>query len=213
MRSFAVVTFLAIFVLQVQSHGRLYEPPGRASAWRFGFKTPADYNDNELFCGGFGRQYNNVNQGRCGVCGDEWSMPTPRLHEDGGKYGTGLVVRKHLQGSEISVTVDITAHHKGWFEFKVCPIVEGKEVTQECLDQYPLYINEANGTRYHLPPGSTVGIYKFIVRLPEKLTCDRCFFQWHYTCGNNWGICPDGKGAVGCGIQETFRGCADITIA
>lgn len=30
--------------------------------------------------------------------------------------------------------------------------------------------------------------------------------------GNNWGMCEDGKGAVGCGPQEEFRACADIAI-
>ena len=30
--------------------------------------------------------------------------------------------------------------------------------------------------------------------------------------GNNWGKCDDGSGAVGCGPQETFRGCADVEI-
>lgn len=36
-----------------RGHGRLADPPSRASAWRFGFNTPKDYNDNEGFCGGF----------------------------------------------------------------------------------------------------------------------------------------------------------------
>lgn len=31
--------------------------------------------------------------------------------------------------------------------------------------------------------------------------------------GNNWGNCPNGTGAIGCGPQEEFRACADITIA
>lgn len=30
--------------------------------------------------------------------------------------------------------------------------------------------------------------------------------------GNNWGICPDGSGQVGCGNQEQFRGCADVAV-
>ena len=37
----------------VEGHGRLIEPPSRSSAWRFGFPTPINYDDNELFCGGF----------------------------------------------------------------------------------------------------------------------------------------------------------------
>ena len=34
-------------------HGRLWDPPSRSTAWRQGFNTPINYNDNELFCGGF----------------------------------------------------------------------------------------------------------------------------------------------------------------
>ncbi|KAF8764486.1 hypothetical protein HNY73_022552 [Argiope bruennichi] len=30
--------------------------------------------------------------------------------------------------------------------------------------------------------------------------------------GNNWGRCEDGQSRLGCGPQETFRGCADIVI-
>jgi hypothetical protein len=29
------------------------DPPARNSMWRFGFATPVDYNDNELYCGGY----------------------------------------------------------------------------------------------------------------------------------------------------------------
>jgi len=36
--------------------------------------------------------------------------------------------------------------------------------------------------------------------------------QWKYIAGNNWGICADGNGAVGCGEQEEFRACSDVAI-
>lgn len=46
--------FLSLFVLsQVDGHGRLIDPPARSTAWRYGFKTPVNYNDNELYCGGY----------------------------------------------------------------------------------------------------------------------------------------------------------------
>lgn len=67
--------------------------------------------------------------------------------------------------------------------------------------------------------------------LPEGLTCEHCVLRWHYRAGkfffsskidqrnlcaffvgNSWGICEDGTGATGCGDQETFRSCSDITI-
>ena len=47
-----LVAVVALFG-HVAGHGRLEEPPSRASAWRFGFKTPVNTQDNELFCGGF----------------------------------------------------------------------------------------------------------------------------------------------------------------
>ncbi len=34
-------------------HGRLWLPPSRSSMWRQGFANPTNYNDHELFCGGF----------------------------------------------------------------------------------------------------------------------------------------------------------------
>ncbi|XP_045112765.1 uncharacterized protein LOC123505481, partial [Portunus trituberculatus] len=37
-------------------------------------------------------------------------------------------------------------------------------------------------------------------------------FQWRYVSGNNWGVCEDGTGAIGCGPQEEFRACADVAI-
>ncbi|OQR75717.1 hypothetical protein BIW11_00726 [Tropilaelaps mercedesae] len=33
-----------------------------------------------------------------------------------------------------------------------------------------------------------------------------------YQQGNNWGTCENGTQAVGCGPQETFRGCADVSV-
>lgn len=51
-------------------HGRLIEPPSRSSAFRYGFQTPPNYNDHELYCGGFARQQRNG--GKCGECGDAW---------------------------------------------------------------------------------------------------------------------------------------------
>jgi len=37
----------------VSGHGRLVEPPSRASMWRYGYATKPDFHDNQLWCGGF----------------------------------------------------------------------------------------------------------------------------------------------------------------
>ena len=45
--------FILIFIVQdVYGHGRLRNPPSRASMWREGFDNPPDYSDNQGFCGG-----------------------------------------------------------------------------------------------------------------------------------------------------------------
>jgi Lytic polysaccharide mono-oxygenase, cellulose-degrading len=57
--SFQIIffTILTFYIKYANTHGRLIEPPSRATAWRFGFKTPENYNDHELFCGGYVKQY------------------------------------------------------------------------------------------------------------------------------------------------------------
>jgi predicted carbohydrate-binding protein with CBM5 and CBM33 domain len=57
---FAVLISLVLLVGVVErtnAHGRLEEPAARNCAWRFGYKTPENYNDNELNCGGVGQQW------------------------------------------------------------------------------------------------------------------------------------------------------------
>ncbi|KAL6428277.1 hypothetical protein ACFW04_008529 [Cataglyphis niger] len=198
-----------LVVGKVSAHGRLIEPPSRASMWRYGFDTPHDYNDHECYCGGFTRQWQR-NKGKCGICGDPWDSPTPRAHETGGKYGNGVIVRRYRTGSVIPVRVELTANHHGYFEFRTCAMTyRDREVTQDCLDRHLLSAKNGS-TRYYPGPGNRVfeGYYK----LPEGLTCAQCVFQWRYIAGNNWGDCGNGTGAVGCGPQEEFRACADIVI-
>ena len=201
----------------VHGHGRLIEPPSRSSMWRYGFDTPPDYNDHELYCGGFSRQWQR-NKGRCGICGDPWDTPQPRLHEAGGKYGTGTLVRKYLTGSVITIRVELTANHRGYFEFRLCPVNDLKnDATQECLDRYVLRRVEGreqgeqpHETRLYPGPGNKVFASRYT--LPPELTCKHCVMQWRYIAGNNWGMCPNGTGAVGCGPQEEFRACADVAV-
>ena len=116
-------------------HGRLIQPPSRSSAWRYGFNTPADYNDNEGFCGGFDYQF-NVADGNCGICGDPW-FADPREHEaPNGKYATGTITAAYDQGQTIDVQIDITANHKGLFEFRLCPNTNlDTDPDQGCFDK------------------------------------------------------------------------------
>ncbi|KAG8228486.1 hypothetical protein J437_LFUL009351 [Ladona fulva] len=84
--------------------------------------------------------------------------------------------------------------------------------TEDCFERYPLQLADGSGTRYQLGNGST-GKYDVKLKLPDGVKCDLCSIRWHYRTGNSWGVCPDGTGKMGCGDQETFRNCADISIA
>lgn len=55
----------------VSGHGRLIEPPSRSTMWRYGFNNPPNFNDHEIYCGGFTRQW-QTNKGQCGICGDPY---------------------------------------------------------------------------------------------------------------------------------------------
>ncbi|KFM69291.1 hypothetical protein X975_02112, partial [Stegodyphus mimosarum] len=187
------------------------EPPSRSSMWRFGYGTPKNYDDDGLYCGGIKTQWKQ-NGGKCGVCGDPWHISPPRPNEIGGKYGHGIIVRSYKTGQVIPVVVDITANHRGFFEFRVCPSKhEMNEVTQDCLDKHILKIRNKTSTRYYVEKhGKSRVILE--VQLPRSLICKHCVFQWTYIAGNNWGKCKDGSHALGCGPQETFKACSDISI-
>lgn len=47
---------LVAVVVQLQhvdAHGMVLDPVCRQSRWRYNRTAPADYNDNQVFCGGF----------------------------------------------------------------------------------------------------------------------------------------------------------------
>jgi Lytic polysaccharide mono-oxygenase, cellulose-degrading len=200
---------LAVFFDGISGHGMLMDPVNRASRWRADSTAPKDYSDMEGFCGGFPVQW-QLYGGKCGLCGDKFGDPTPRNHELGGKYGQGVVVKTYRQGQTIDVTVRITANHKGYFYFKICNLDAEKE-TEACFERYKL---QTSSGALNWPLTSTsAGDYKLQVKLPTNLVCNRCVLQWTYVAGNNWGYCPDGTGKLGCGPQEHFRTCSDITIA
>jgi len=195
----------------VYGHGRLMDPPSRASMWRVGFNTPPDYDDNQGFCGGFAIQWGH-NDGKCGLCGDNWANEI-RDHETPNKYGNGIITAVYEPNEVIEIQVDVTANHKGYFTFRLCAADDDlTDPTQECMDSNVLKVVPEMSEKYVLPSTMT-GLYNTSVQLPN-IECDRCVLQWTYTAGNNWGWCDDDQkyGEVGCGPQETFRACSDIAI-
>lgn len=89
--------------------------------------------------------------------------------------------------------------------------MDGGNETKECFDQNPVLFED--GSNKYKVPAETFMFYPRI-QLPAGLNCKHCVLQWTYTAGNNWGWCDEEqtKGEVGCGDQETFMGCSDISI-
>ena len=107
--------FSSIYIVGINSHGRLMDPPARNSMWRFGYGTPINYSDNEVFCGGVGIQFKK-NKGKCGVCGDDWSKKRPRDNENGGVWGTGTIGRTYMQG-QVQDLITISSYYDLHFNY------------------------------------------------------------------------------------------------
>ncbi|CAG0907088.1 unnamed protein product [Darwinula stevensoni] len=99
----------------------------------------------------------------------------------------------------------------GFFEFRLCPNNNPKrDPSQKCLDKYVLQQADGSGERYYPGPGNGVFTVRYL--LPKDVLCSQCVLQWRYVAGNNWGMCRNGTGALGCGPQEEFRACSDVAI-
>lgn len=207
------VFYLLSLAVCVLGHGRLMDPAARNCMWRFGYPNPVNYNDNELFCGGFVVQYQK-NNGKCGVCGDNYVEEVPRNHESGGLFANAIVTRRYVAGQTIDIEADLTTNHKGHMVIKLCPHNDPKKIiTQQCLDQYPLKLEGTNEISFVIPQESKKAeIFRWRVELPEGITCTNCVIQWTYYTGNTWGEDVAGNVGVGYGPQETFINCADVII-
>ncbi|KAJ8664867.1 hypothetical protein QAD02_006529 [Eretmocerus hayati] len=205
--SFCVVF---LYTIGVQSYGRVLDPVHRGGAWRLGLGTPINYDDHMNQCGGYIIQYQK-NKGKCGVCGDNYADEKPQANQNHGTYGTGTIVKTYTENELITVTVELTANLGGYFEFSICSIdmtTDGLE-TEDCFQNLPL--EDGITTKYHLPDDKA-GERQIKLQLPEDFYCEQCSLRWQYTAANNWGICEDGTGKLGCGPQETFRTCSDVQI-
>jgi len=191
-----------------QGHGYLYDPPARSTVWRhaqFAKYVPRNPTDNELNCGGRGH--------KCPLCGDKI---TNRENEVGGVYADRHwrpVTANWTQGEDVVIKVRLTAHHKGWQQFKLCPTNDfGVEATQPCLDQHPVYSKDSP-SELHYDMTEKHEWYNVTFTLPKDVTCDLCVLQWKYRAANSWGYDPKtGKSGPGVGVQEEFYGCADVSI-
>ncbi|KAF5280320.1 hypothetical protein FQR65_LT03129 [Abscondita terminalis] len=203
----AIFLIFAALFKNIDGHGMMLDPPNRSSLWRFNNSFPINYNDNENFCGGFGVQW-NLHGGKCGPCGDNYADSVPRKNENTGTYGLGYIAAHYPSGSTINVLVRLTANHRGTLSYGLCKLIDKTKPEEEsCFTNLLL----ADGTTEYNVNSQDYDVINS-VKLPSGFTCNHCVLRWHYRTGNSWGICDNGEGAVGCGPQETFRSCTDISI-
>jgi len=110
------------------------------------------------------------------------------------------------------------APHGGGIEVQFCGSVPE---TESCFK--PMILG--NGDTY-IPYKLGEGHFDIqtTAQLPPGVTCDRCVIRMHYRGAQNWGTCDTSRtcecdpnsgnppGGMGCGEQQTFRACADISI-
>jgi len=199
----------------------MFEPAVRQSMWysKKECGVPANYNHRWLWCGGKAKMFNDINKGRCGICGDEFSAAV-KDHQAGGKFATGIIAASYQSGQLIDVKIKLTSNSKGFITFALCAHNNpNTSPDRECFLNNQLMVN--SGERYDVGEGT--GLKQMKVQLPDGVTCKQCILQITYTSGNNHGSgpqsaevqtkdCMDNKGKNGCGPQVTFRGCADICI-
>ena len=129
----------------------------------------------------------------------------------------------------IDVIIDVVANHRGFFSFRLCPH-DAPDVAPSpaCFARHPLSFEDGSDKHYLNVDDWTAPRkgkrVELRLRLPKAVTCWHCVLQWTYVTGNNWGSGPQtaeiytedcvnsSEGKLGCGNQETFRGCADICI-
>jgi hypothetical protein len=175
-------THFLLVILQMVSfincHARLLEPVARSSAWRKfpNLSFPVEYTDNQMNCGGFWQQW-SINGGKCSICGEDWSLPVRQYDLGGPKY-RGLLVAEYVQSQEITVTVEVTANHLGFFEFRVCSLDSAglnTDASIDCLNKNLLI--DIYGNRRQLVTSMHVGLLNYRLSLPAGLTCNHCVFQ------------------------------------
>lgn len=125
---------------------------------------------------------------------------------------TNRTVKNYFPGSTIDVLIDLDTNHGGYFEFELCRRDSPNELeVEECFEKLK-FVDGSDKLRLRADH-SVKGLNSMSLMLPDDLReCRACILRWNYRAGNNWGICPDGKSRTGCGPQELYRNCADISI-
>lgn len=141
---------------------------------------------------------NRESGGGCGVAGtNDYNNPRNAL----GNPMPVNIQETFVRGQEFDFEAVLTAHHKGHFEYKACPIQPGGKGSQECFDNHKLdfvkdlLYNAPKDPNYperaYIPlAGDTMKegsnyIYKHRYKLPDNLIGELVLIQWHYVTANS----------------------------
>jgi len=179
----AAATLLAL-ARSAHSHAFISDPPlrgGTAGTSRNGYMAQSGNGD--------------------GMCGDggQWPQNSDFLGF------VGEPVRTYTAGETVTFTVKVTAHHKGFFVFKLCDkhldhsstdgdaclnehVLERADPPSDCVpndsrgDCQP--IDDSNRGYWYLPPpGQNVHEMKY--KIPATLSCEKCTLQWRWYTANS----------------------------
>ena len=96
---------------------------------------------------------------------------------------SGIIPRTYETGGLMPIEVQITAHHQGFFEFRICA-TDGLIEDPSCFTNPKSLMRLDNGdTKYYITdlkptrPGETGWWYNFNAQVPDDLECDHCSLQ------------------------------------
>jgi hypothetical protein len=134
---------------------------------------------------------------QCGSNGCNYDVP---------RTSTPKIQATCVEGVAISVEVTVTAHHKGHFEFAVCPVAFDEAPSFECFQSNRLEVvaDELCGApkdknypeRAMIPPsnfpanipstGGAIGgvMCRFRMKLPDNVSGNFVLLQWRYISAN-----------------------------
>lgn len=139
-------------------------------------------------------------------------MKQPRPHETGGYMVVNKTVKNYFPGSTMDVMIDLDTNHGGYFTFELCRRDSFDVIESESCFERLKFVDGFDKMRLH-NDHSDKGLKSLSLLMPEDLReCRACILRWNYRAGNNWGTCQDGTEGMGCGPQELYRNCADISI-
>ena len=114
------------------------------------------------------------------MCGDSPAVSKPRPHELGGTRGSGLITATYGEGAVVDIKVDITANHKGSFQFRLCNADNSPCDKYEHFGEPLKRANDPTETRFQIP-AQDQGVpkpYDMQYKLPDGFQCEHCVLQW-----------------------------------